>query len=72
VRTLPVDQAGGGHDQEGRAAEPRRGSSSTKPKLRPGQAHHENAKTKRDHGDAVRKAKTAVAYADEAMILQNP
>jgi hypothetical protein len=35
-------------------------------------AHHENAKTKRDHGDSVRKAKTAIAYAEEAIILQNP
>jgi hypothetical protein len=34
--------------------------------------HHETAKTKRDHGDAVRKAKTAIAYAEEASILQNP
>src|SRR2546430_15399744 len=29
-------------------------------------AHHENAKTKRDHGDAVRKAKFALALAEEA------
>ena len=35
-------------------------------------AHHENAKTKRDHGDAVRKAKIAAAYAEEAITLQNP
>jgi len=35
-------------------------------------AHHENAKTKRDHGDAVRKAKTAAAFAEEAIVLQNP
>ena len=35
-------------------------------------AHHESAKTKRDHGDAVRKARTAVAFADEAIILQSP
>src|SRR5207249_5300527 len=35
-------------------------------------AHHGNAKTKRDHGDSVRKAKTAIAYAEEAIILQNP
>ena len=34
-------------------------------------AHHENAKRKRDHGDAVRKAKTAAAFAEEAIILQN-
>ena len=35
-------------------------------------AHHENAKTKRDHGDSIRKAKTAAAYAEEAISLQNP
>lgn len=35
-------------------------------------AHHDNAKTKRDHGDAVRKAKTATAFAEEAIVLQNP
>jgi hypothetical protein len=35
-------------------------------------AHHENAKTKRDHGDAVRKAKFAVALAEEAVTLQTP
>lgn len=34
--------------------------------------HHENAKTKRDHGDAVRKAKTAGAFAEEALVLQTP
>ena len=34
--------------------------------------HHENAKTKRDHGDAVRKAKFAVALAEEAITLQTP
>jgi hypothetical protein len=28
--------------------------------------------TKRDHGDAVRKARTAVAFAEEAIILQSP
>jgi hypothetical protein len=33
--------------------------------------HHDNAKTKRDHGDAVRKAKTAAAFAEEAITL-NP
>ena len=32
--------------------------------------HHENAKTKRDHGDAVRKAKVASAFAEEAVTLQ--
>ena len=35
-------------------------------------AHHENAKTKRDHGDAVRKAKFALALAEEAVTLQLP
>ena len=35
-------------------------------------AHHDNAKTKRDHGDAVRKAKVAAAYAEEAITLQGP
>jgi hypothetical protein len=35
-------------------------------------AHHANAKTKRDHGDAVRKAKFAIALAEEAIVLQSP
>jgi hypothetical protein len=35
-------------------------------------AHHEGAKTKKDHGDAVRKAKIAAAYAEEAIILAAP
>ena len=35
-------------------------------------AHHEAAKSKRDHGDAVRKAKTAFAFAEEAIVLQSP
>lgn len=35
-------------------------------------AHHENAKVKRDHGDAIRKAKVAAAFAEEAITLQNP
>src|SRR5262245_2613609 len=35
-------------------------------------AHHESAKTKRDHGDAVRKARTAVAFSEEAINLQSP
>lgn len=35
-------------------------------------AHHENAKTKKDHGDAIRKAKTASAYAEEAITLASP
>ena len=35
-------------------------------------AHHTNARTKRDHGDAVRKARVAAAFAEEAIVLQNP
>jgi len=35
-------------------------------------AHHDKARTKRDHGDAVRKAKVAAAYAEEAIVLQQP
>jgi len=35
-------------------------------------AHHESAKTKKDHGDAIRKAKTAAAYAEEAITLATP
>jgi hypothetical protein len=35
-------------------------------------AHHDNAKTKRDHGDAIRKAKVAAAFAEEAILLQQP
>ncbi len=35
-------------------------------------AHHDNAKTKRDHGEAVRKAKVAAAFAEEAIVLQIP
>jgi hypothetical protein len=35
-------------------------------------AHHETAKSKRDHADAVRKAKVASAFAEEALILQGP
>jgi hypothetical protein len=31
--------------------------------------HHESAKVKKDHGDAVRKAKIALAYAEEAITL---
>jgi hypothetical protein len=34
--------------------------------------HHETAKTKRDHGDAVRKARVAAAFAEEAIVLQQP
>ena len=35
-------------------------------------ALHESAKTKKDHGDAIRKAKTASAYAEEAITLATP
>jgi coenzyme F420-reducing hydrogenase beta subunit len=35
-------------------------------------AHHETAKGKRDHADAVRKAKVASALAEEAITLQSP
>jgi hypothetical protein len=43
-----------------------------KKQLAEARAHHDNAKTKRDHGDAVRKAKVAAAYAEEAIVLQQP
>jgi len=43
-----------------------------KKQLAEAKAHHENAKTKRDHGDAVRKAKIAAAFAEEAIVLQTP
>jgi hypothetical protein len=35
-------------------------------------AHHEGAKTRRDHADAIRKAKVASAFAEEAITLQTP
>ncbi len=35
-------------------------------------AHHDSAKTKKDHGDAIRKAKIAAAYAEEAITLSGP
>ena len=35
-------------------------------------AHHEKAKTKRDHAAAIRKAKVASALAEEAITLQSP
>ena len=34
--------------------------------------HHESAKRKKDHGDAIRKAKTASAFAEEAITLATP
>ena len=40
--------------------------------LNEARAHHEGAKTKKDHGDAVRKAKIAAAYAEEAIVLASP
>jgi hypothetical protein len=40
--------------------------------LNEARAHHEGAKTKKDHGDAVRKAKIAAAYAEEAIVLATP
>ena len=43
-----------------------------KKQLAEAKAHHAKATTKRDHGDAVRKAKVAAAFAEEALILQNP
>jgi hypothetical protein len=43
-----------------------------KKQLGEAKTHHETAKTKKDHGDAVRKAKVAAAFAEEAIVLQNP
>ena len=43
-----------------------------KKQLAEAKAHHDNAKTKRDHGDAVRKAKVAAAFAEEAITLHAP
>ena len=43
-----------------------------KKQLAEARGHHDNAKTKRDHGDAVRKAKVAAAFAEEAVTLQGP
>jgi hypothetical protein len=43
-----------------------------KKQLTEARAHHDNAKTKRDHGDAVRKAKVAAAFAEEAIVLSGP
>jgi hypothetical protein len=40
--------------------------------LNEARAHHEGAKTKKDHGDAVRKAKISAAYAEEAIVLASP
>jgi hypothetical protein len=41
-----------------------------KKQLAEAKAHHETAKVKKDHGDAVRKAKVAYAFAEEAATLQ--
>ena len=43
-----------------------------KKQLAEAKAHHETAKTKKDHGDAVRKAKVAAAFAEEAIVLASP
>jgi hypothetical protein len=43
-----------------------------KKQLAGARGHHDNAKTKRDHGDAIRKAKVAAAFAEEAILLQQP
>jgi hypothetical protein len=43
-----------------------------KKQLAEARRHHENAKSKKDHGDAVRKAKVAAAFAEEAVILSAP
>ena len=43
-----------------------------KKQLAEARTHHETAKTKKDHGDAVRKAKVAAAFAEEAIVLQSP
>jgi hypothetical protein len=43
-----------------------------KKQLAEARAHHDTAKTKRDHGDAVRKAKVAAAFAEEAIVLSTP
>ena len=41
-----------------------------KKQLADAKGHHETAKVKKDHGDAVRKAKVAYAFAEEAAALQ--
>lgn len=41
-----------------------------KKQLAEAKAHHETAKVKKDHGDAIRKAKVAYAFAEEAATLQ--
>src|SRR2546421_12862082 len=43
-----------------------------KKQLAEARAHHENAKKKRDHGDAGREAKIAAAVAEEALVPQTP
>jgi hypothetical protein len=43
-----------------------------KKQLAEAKAHHGGAKVKRDHGDAIRKAKIAAAFAEEVVTLQNP
>ena len=41
-----------------------------KKQLAEAKAHHETAKVKKDHGDAIRKARVAYAFAEEAASLQ--
>ena len=62
-----------------RKAEGTKANADSKPLIEEGKklvgqakAHHEGAKTKKDHGDAIRKAKTAAAYAEEAITLATP
>ena len=59
-----------------RKAEAGKTSAETKPLLEEARrylaeakAHHEGAKVKKDHADAVRKARIAHAYAEEALTL---
>ena len=40
--------------------------------VREARANHENAKSKKDHDDAIRKARTALGLAEEALKLQAP
>jgi hypothetical protein len=40
-----------------------------KKQLAEARMHHETAKAKKDHGDAVRKGKVAAAFAEEAIVL---
>ncbi len=40
--------------------------------VREARVNHENAKSKKDHDDAIRKARTAFGLAEEALKLQAP